>query len=383
MTVVEEETLLILILIFQRKIKGVLFIVNKKFLEIKNYDYIVDTDTDVDIAYYIYQKLLMCGKEQAIAPKNIGFRITNKCLFDCDDCFVKKRNNDLTYSKFIKIMEKFPQKPFYVYLTGADPFLNKDIFLMIDYLYRKNIKINIHSTGIVKNMVLNEIMHNSHKIDSIQISIDSISNFTKYRCTNTKKPLDEIRRFISYLKDSIHLKVNFVLRKDNKEEIYEVIDFCEKNRIEELSISPIITHDKDKIVYDDISYYHRIIRYISGKNVVLDSEPFCHCMSFNFKHLKNLEKVERFYCPADKTECEVDMSGNVYPCPFLYNENYIYGNLLKNDFDEIWNNDNKLANLLWTKLDKCIQCVVLDKCGRGCYAYAYINGEKFDKRCNI
>lgn len=356
---------------------------NEKYREIKNYKYVDTTKGNIDIAYYIYQRLLQCNLEQSISPINIGFRITNSCYFNCKDCFVKKGNNYMSLYKFKKLYKKFPQKPRYIYLTGGDPFLNKEIFEIINFIYLENIKLNIHSTGIVSDDCLEKIYNNSHKIDSIQISIDSIKNFSTIRVSNLKNPLYEIEKFIKKLNDKINLNVNFVLRSSNKFEIFDVINFCETNNIKEFNISPVISNNNFEHVFDDLNYYHDIIKFLKTKNLKLKSEPFCHPMSINYKYNKDITKVERFYCPAGKTECEIDMNGDVYPCPFLYFNEFKYGNLLKDKFSDIWKPTNKLSQMKWSRAKKCISCNIYEKCGGGCYAYAYNNKNFFDERCNL
>lgn len=352
---------------------------------IKDYEYYnTSKDNDVDIAYYIYNRLMENGNEVTSSPVNLGIRITNKCRFNCKDCFVNKGSEEMNYDNFLKIFQKLPQKPYYVYLTGGDPFLNKDIFKMIDYLFRKNIKINIHTTGVIDKKIYEQLLFNIKKINNLQISIDSISNFNKIRFNKfVFDPIKEIEKFVKIFKKHIDLKVNFVLRDENKDDIYEVVDFCEYHGINILSISPLI--DKKNTFFDKLNmeYYYEIIKYISGKSVRLTSEPFCHPMSLNYKFLKNEDDVERFYCPAGKTECEIDVNGDVYLCPFLYFKALKSGNILHDDFSKIWNSNNVLGRLTWSKRKKCINCKIYEKCGGGCYAYAYVNDKNYDERCNI
>lgn len=355
-----------------------------KYKFIKEYNYYnTSKENDIDIAYYIYNRLIDCGFEMSVSPINLGIRITNKCNFNCKDCFVSKGLNELNFDKFLKIFEKLPQKPFYVYLTGGDPFLNGDIFKMIDFLYLNNIKLNIHTTGVVEKNILYKIVENYKKINSMQISIDSINNFDKIRLSKYKDPLREIIKFIEILKNKIDLKVNFVLREENKYDIFDVINFCDKYGIKKLNISPIISKNNSSNDILNLDFYFKILKYISNKNVRLCSEPFCHAMSLNYIYTKDLKNVERFYCPAGKTECEIDINGNVYACPFLYNDDFKFGNIFIDDFESIWKINNRLTRLEWSQNEKCKKCIIYNKCGGGCCAYSYINNSEYDERCNL
>ncbi len=356
-----------------------------KYNMIKKYNYFNTSDENsIDISYYIYNRLMENNFEMSISPINIGIRITNRCKFNCKGCFVNKKEEDMNFENFKKIFNNLPQKPFYVYLTGGDPFLNEDIFDMIEYLHFNRIKVNIHTTGIVEEKTIYRIFEVHKKISSMQISIDSISRFDKIRINkNLNNPISKIQKFIKTFNKYIDLKVNFVLRNENKNDIFEVIDFCDKCDIKRMSISPLISREKCKFDIFNMDYYFDIIKYISNKNVRLSSEPFCHPMSLHYKYTNSSNCVERFYCPAGKTECEIDVNGNVYACPFLYNDEFKFGNIFYENFNNIWKKENKLTSLEWSKNKKCLNCDIYDKCGGGCCAYAYINGSDYDLRCNL
>lgn len=40
----------------------------------------------------------------------------------------------MNYNTFVDILNKFPQLPYKIYLTGGEPTLNKDFIKMVDYL---------------------------------------------------------------------------------------------------------------------------------------------------------------------------------------------------------------------------------------------------------
>ena len=45
------------------------------------------------------------------------------------------------------------------------------------------------------------------------------------------------------------------------------------------------------------------------------------------------------------------MHGDVYPCPFLHDEKHKMGNLLNNDFDEVWYSGvEELNHTNWSKI---------------------------------
>lgn len=339
-----------------------------------------------DIGYYIYDKLKKRGIEKSVAPLVVGLKVTDRCTFNCKNCFVKKGTTDMTLDTFYRILNSFPQKPYYIYLTGGDPFLNPNIFKIIDELYKRGILVKIHSTGVLSNETLDSLVANCHKIHSIQLSIDSISDLNFYRESNYKDPLSKMINFVETMNSKINLTANFVLSTENKDKIYEVIDFCSKYNIHRLKISSIMTNKEFLVVKDEdnLDYYMKIVEYALMQKVDIMEEPYCHPLSLKYKHFFKQTTADKFFCPAQKTEMEIDMLGNVYPCPFLYNEKHRMGNILKDDFNTIWHSGVKnLNHLEWSESKVCKKCEVYSLCGGGCYAFAEMNCTCYDKRCNL
>lgn len=112
-------------------------------------------------------------------------------------------------------------------------------------------------------------------------------------------------------------------------------------------------------------------------------EPYCH--PFSIKLIKGYKFVEndRFYCPAGKTELEIDFNGNVYPCPFMNKEEYILGNVYEDNLKDIWNRESPCQVMKWTENSYCKECVAYNYCGGGCIASAIINKLDYDSRCII
>ncbi|HEK9182731.1 TPA: SPASM domain-containing protein, partial [Streptococcus equi subsp. equi] len=95
-----------------------------------------------------------------------------------------------------------------------------------------------------------------------------------------------------------------------------------------------------------------------------------------------IEYHSPLYCPAQKTEFEIDMYGDVYPCPFLHDKIHLMGNLISDDFETIWYSGvEQLNRRAWSSNDSCKNCKLFNDCGGGCYAMAFVSQLEYDKRC--
>jgi len=184
--------------------------------------------------------------------------------------------------------------------------------------------------------------------------------------------------------DSITITINFVLSEKNKHCIFDVLDFCDMHNVTTCKISPIMTN-KAALILNDISnidYYYNVMLYAKEKNINIDADLMAH--PWSVLKVFGIEDEGALFCPAQKTEMEIDVNGDVYPCPFLYDSLHKMGNLLFEPFEKVWNGGiTELKSLKWSKSSTCVSCDRYHVCGGGCYAFAKINNTEFDGRCVI
>jgi len=338
-----------------------------------------------DISWYIYSRLKKeKGIEKSVLPLKIGLKITDSCNFNCSYCFTKKSKNNMSYKTVSNFINSLKQKPYSVYLTGGEPFLNPDVFKIINLLHTNNIIVSVHTTGILNNEILKKLGNEISKIARLQVSIDSIKLFSNLRPSKEDYPIKKITQFIKIIENRKKVHINCVLSQLNKNCIEDIIDFCSENDIQFLRLSTIFTEDDDLKLYDDdmIGDYYRFVSVAKRSGINIIASPFCHPWSLKTKHKKQ-EHLELF-CPAQKTEIEIDSLGNVYPCPFLHDKAHRMGNINEMPFSEIWDGGVlDLNQLSWSSNEKCQACNHFKSCGGGCYANAILQKKDFDPRCII
>ena len=349
---------------------------------------IKQVDTSFDLNYYIYTKIKKRNIEKVSSPLKVGLKITGKCHFRCQYCFVNKEKAYLSIENTRKIIEKLPQLPFEIYITGGEATLNPDFEPIIEYLYSLGVLIRLHTTGVISDRTKQYIINNTYKFSSIQISIDSIKNFNKFRPNYVdKNSLLQIVKFVNECKNNGYnnFSINVVLSKLNIDELEDIISFGIEKGIYYFRLSPIFTTNRELMADDEryIEMYRDIIYKYSGRGAVFLSDPLCHPWSYIIKH-STASCSTPLFCPAQKTEFEVDMFGDVYPCPFLYDSYHKMGNMLTDDFEDIWNSGvDELNVTAWSKNEKCQSCILFEDCGGGCYALAYASGKEYDLRCSL
>lgn len=344
-------------------------------------------ESTFDLPFYIYSKTCSEDNEKVIAPLKIGLKITNECHFRCPYCFVTKNTEYLKFQDLKTILCKLPQYPYEVYLTGGEATLHPDFNKIVDYIDCLGILIKLHTTGVVPFSSEKYILNNIKKFSSIQISLDSIKNFSKLRPNLIDKdPLHQICDFCKKLQQKRfeNIIVNIVVSSLNVMELSEIFDFCLDNNLKYIQLSSIFTTSKRLLLndLDYMDYYDGLLATYQRKGIIFRTAPFCHPWSLALQN--NYDYRSPLYCPAQKTEFEIDMHGNVYPCPFLHDEKHRMGNLINDDFSDVWYSGvEELNHTNWSKNSKCKSCSLYKYCGGGCYALASLSGKDYDMRCSL
>ncbi|WP_231233702.1 radical SAM protein [Streptococcus equi] len=224
--------------------------------------------SDFDLPYYIYSKIKRNKTEKVISPLKIGLKITNACYFRCPYCFVSKEEDYLLFDHLKIIIDKLPQLPFEVYLTGGEATLHPEFPKIVDYLVDLGILVKLHTTGVITEKSRNYIISNLEKFSSIQISIDSIKNFDKLRPSHIViNPLEQICSFVQKCLDRDYKKllVNIVISSLNIHELDEVIDFCFKQGLLRIQLSSIFSIHNRLLVSDEkyAAHYNKLIEKFS------------------------------------------------------------------------------------------------------------------------
>jgi len=345
--------------------------------------YFMDTSKAFNINHYIYYRLKEeKGIEKSSWPLGVGLKISDKCNFNCSYCFTKKTNNFMSLNKIKHLTNALDQKPYQIYLTGGEPLLNPEFFEIVDHIHNLRIDTSIHTSGVIDDNLLSKMVSCANKLKRIQISIDSIKNFSDLRPTKIANPLKSIVNFIDVINNPDKIHVNCVVSSLNIECVKDIFSFCVDNNVKFLRLSTIFTTD-EKLKVTDINVLPRVSEYIDMArkyNIVLTMNPLCH--PWSLKTSLGFSENSQLYCPAQKTEIEVDVNGNVYPCPFLHDDVHCMGNIFEQKIGDIWESGvDELKKLSWSDNKRCKICINYETCGGGCYANAYVHAQNYDPRC--
>lgn len=180
-------------------------------------------------------------EKKAIQTKPIqklDLRLNGKCNLKCIMCDVwKGENGNFDKSNF---WQEGPASVFpylkHIDLLGGEPFVQADSFRLIDEVSKvnKDCSWSFTTNGNWNFKTKLKQYFDKIKIDSITISMDAVFPMTYAKIRqggNYQQAMQTIDDLLEYKKELSHnmiLKLDFVLQKDNYQELIPFYSFCEK-----------------------------------------------------------------------------------------------------------------------------------------------------------
>lgn len=332
------------------------------------------------------------------APIISHLAITSRCNMRCKYCSVRrvhqKSPEELSTEDYKKIIEKLNDwGVFQIGFTGGEPTLREDIVELTKY---------VSSVGTACNLTTNGWFLPEKKIKALykagmeqtQVSLDSHKKKTHEQLRD-KGSWSRAWRTIECLKDvGMKVGIDCVVTENNIDDIPDFIEFLAARKILGLTLIKLKKGDLPlpifkRLIPDYKKYGGLIARLCERENkmpeVTIDCGSVC-----NLHYSLTLEEQKRLHsagCPVGHNLISITSNGDLYPCAALSSKKFRLGNILTDDLDDIWNNNEVLANLRDIKArvkGVCRDCERLDSCRAGCRGIAEVLSGLYesDPTCN-
>jgi radical SAM protein with 4Fe4S-binding SPASM domain len=281
-----------------------------------------------------------------------------------------KRNN-LSGDSLISLARKLNEIGiFYVTITGGEPFLRPtELRQFIDALVERGIRIMINSNATLVTPEVAEWL-TTYPIEIFLASIvshnpkqhDKISNHIGAHA----KTVTGIRNLQN---QGIPVALNMVATQLNYKEVYATGKWAfETLGIHDFSATPIcpslpehlpLALDRDEIV-NVLNQLLSLRKELGTRVDILEVLPVCLLQEDDGNDLAGILSTRM--CTAGNTTMTVGSEGQVRVCSY---DNQSYGNILTENFEDIWNRMIPWRNNSLLPQD-CKDCSILDTCGGGC-----------------
>ena len=316
---------------------------------------------------HFYLKLIKSTK--VAYPSTIMLELTNHCNLSCTICpreytygkEMDKGMMNVNYAKKI-IDEVYPYLDS-IGLTGmGETFMYKQLEEIVDYIKNKNkgIIISVSTNAVLPNFI-EKVKTLVNKIDTIQISIDGLSEvYDSIRINSDFKLLENNILILTKLcnDSSTDLMLNMVVTKENYRHMPDLVEYADKVGINYMDFTLFNLASVTSYPLDYYKFYESqdFLDVVSELDKVIKNTKNVLVTERNFKTDNSFQK-----CPFPWSHFYISQDGYVPPCcakPFPKEKNF--GSTFNTPLIEVLNSDDfRSWRELWFKNitpDFCDKC---------------------------
>lgn len=305
------------------------------------------------------------------SPLVVSLQLLESCNLKCKHCYTSAKNEKykaMNFEDVKQIIEQLNQlKIFRLGLTGGETLLYKELEHVIELASQYHIITTITTNGILltKEKALNL---KRSGINHIHISIDGDREIhNKIRENNIS--YDKAIEAIEICKNvGLPVEINYTIMKSNINCLQNMIALAKKYDIQ-INVRRLIPTGRGK------EKTKELINYKECKNVLKEIQKSdYHKIKLDYCFF-NINQYRGNCKTNNKCILTINSKGDVYTCPYLQYDEFVIGNIKKENLKEIYSRveKSKLVNFNKNMLKyPCNECEKFMKCYGGCRANAYI-----------
>jgi radical SAM protein with 4Fe4S-binding SPASM domain len=315
----------------------------------------------------------------------VAWETTSACNLRCSYCRARaKAEPDLdelsTKEALDLIDEVAPLKPLLI-LSGGEPLLRPDIFLLARYAVSKGLRVSLATNGTLLTPEIVDMIASSG-VSRISISLDGVTP-EEHDAARGQGCYLQVMKGIENLCGRVDFQINFTVTKRNARCILPIFDLADSLGAKALHfffLVPTGRGAEGDLISPEMQ--EELLRQIDLERSKRTIEVQVTCAP-QFARIARPGSGRRGGgCLAGTSFAFISRRGDVYPCGYLP---ALAGNVREQSFREIWENSVVFKALRERKLKgKCGECSYRTACG-GCRARAFAkNGDylESDSMCN-
>lgn len=261
-----------------------------------------------------------------------------------------------------------------MYAGEGEPFLHKDIAEIINHTKKSGIDVSITTNGVLFDKDKADSILGSTEWIKVSINGATADTYSKiHRCSpgDLKRVTENMSYAAKIRRDNNYkctLGIQLLLLPENHHEAVALAKMAQDIGMDYLVIKPYSQHPQSKTTeYSTVKYTNYM--YLADELTKLNTKNFN--VIFRINAMKDWDKNERNYncCLAIPFSSYIDTNGNVWGClVYLNDPKFLYGNIYKTTFKNIWEGKKRLESLNWHKrsldISKCRINCRMDKANR-------------------
>lgn len=267
---------------------------------------------------------------------------TSECNLDCEMCVREKTGipiGSMSFETFKKVLDKL-NCLFKIHLSGqGESFMNPEIFKMIKYANNRGITVYFATNGTLLTPSVNKKLCEV-EVGEIGVSIDSPKK-EKFEKIRKNADFDKVKSNIRDLVNRIEkgrkktiVSIGAILFKDNIDEIEDFVSLANEVGVKKIGFQTIQTKEDYVDKYGEDLKSNTIYELSGLKDKIIKAKKFARKKGVNL--IFDEEKSPGCIWPW--RSIYITWEGYVTPCCKIldYHRPY-FGNILKDNFWDIWN----------------------------------------------
>lgn len=281
-------------------------------------------------------------------PTSIIFNLTPNCVLKCRQCDIWRNppEKHLTLSEGKIIIDRLHEwlGSAYIFFTGGEPLMNKDLPKIIGYAYSKGIISHINSNATLLDKAMAKKLTDNH-LFAISISIDGATPKTHDYLRGVPGTFDRAIKGIEYLQSFSNppsIYINTVIMKNNVRELSKLVALAKKHHTNGISFQCLLPNlgklSTQKTLKNNPLWPDKTVVSTALKKIIKEGESNPIILSTkqdlknDIKYYRNPNITNHGVCAAGINNFIIDHKGEVHLC---FNFPTI-GNIIQEKAQDIW-----------------------------------------------
>ncbi|MDR0751708.1 MAG: radical SAM protein [Christensenellaceae bacterium] len=333
--------------------------------------------------------------------KELDLHITNRCTSSCLYCCFESNRlklNEFSYSQICKILKEANGLGCTdVHITGGEPLIREDILDIVAFANSLDFHIRMQTNGSLLSKKMAIALYDAG-LKSIMISLDSFNQETHEKMRGQGTFLSTLLAIRIALEAKLNVRINSVLTKVNKSEIFDTIEFVRKLGIKNYSAFYFSPIGSGRSISNEWIPPEEYLQFWNGLQKLIKNSYNLHDMNIiiekgyaNWVEAKKIDVSNFTGCGGgclntynNKDYIIIRCDGNMYPC-IMALEHSPLGNINLNSLSNIYANSEIWETLTLTGASECGICQNKIICGEGCRYYPHLinKSSEHDDRCIV
>ena len=321
-------------------------------------------------------------------------RCNLNCLHCGSDCLKNSSFKDMPKEDFLKVLDDIKESGFkkdvFVCITGGEPLLRPDLEEVGRQIRQKGFKWGIVTNGILLDSKRLKSLLNAG-MSAVSLSLDGFElehNKLRQSSFSFQKTLSAITEVVKIAEKSL-LSYDIItcVNRFNFNSLEKFRDFLISQKVKHWRIFSIFKEGRAQNNSEVLSLtkmeYRQLMDFIALTRKNFSKQIHLNYSCEGFLGDYELKVRDFFYfCRAGINVASVMTDGSVTGCLSIRAQDFIQGNIYKEKFSTIWNNNfSVMRQRNFLQSEKCIDCKLWKKClGNGLHLYSSLKSGP--SRCN-